>query len=165
MLGCLRFDVPPRIPAGRAIEKIDEACHRHRWPVYIAPGARRAAGAWEGWLGNPHRKNFLMPLEAESAQFAAGVGNWIVMQADDSLTVCPAADEQGRQVLPYYLLDLCKRRLCLEAASDSLVERVAEDLADWVDRCGGDGSLVRRSAGLLHHGLGSLDERRSVTKG
>ena len=120
----LQLDCPQATFSGNEVEHL----RHHRWPILLDTPVDTAVARW---LTDVQPRGLFVRPNWPMARVLGLRGTWIGIRSDRRLGSAPLTDHVAPRVLPFYLQDLCKRKLWLPNTGLPTVENVLQDLTEW----------------------------------
>jgi hypothetical protein len=150
MLGCVEVDLSHRTRNLPLLEAIRNAVLEQAWPTLIRFNERSRRIITPAWLKEPALRNTILPLDDYAALALGMHGGFVRMFSPESPKPVEGLLNLAARIIPEYLQDFCRRGQNLEPTGDHRLLDVLFDLAEWIERLGGDPGSVVAASTFLH---------------
>lgn len=142
-LGCPIYpDQEYQTNSRKMIARYQQQTERHGWPFFLDLGANPHLTCIEDWLVGSNVRQAIVPLPWGSARIM-GIRGWNILRCERKLGSMQTPQRTVSRILPGYLHHLCSNHLFVNNVSESHVENVVRDMANWFTiQCGGNGLAV-----------------------
>ncbi|MEI8373847.1 MAG: hypothetical protein WCJ35_13545 [Planctomycetota bacterium] len=145
LLGCIECRIPPSQKTQKVVEQLQSAFGQHCWPPVVTG---RVTPGLKKWLLESDPKNCIVPLDWHTACTAA-IGGWHIIRHEGTPQSLEALSAAAAKLIPAYFQDLAQRRFIYPITQRCWIKGLLKDMAEWFERCGGDGRAVRAATRVL----------------
>jgi hypothetical protein len=157
-MGCVDLDLRKRLRGEYVRDRLNDVCCRHDWPVVLNLFAGHPPRVTAQWAESPGPKNAILPLgEYATLSLATNPGFNLISSAEPAAPL-GALRGVAQKLIPAYFEDLCKRRLWIDRRTKTHPQDILHDMADWIQRAGGNPRPVIAAQNVLWVG-GKKPER------
>jgi hypothetical protein len=133
----------------KRLSRLGDQIGQHHWPYTLRLSKTPDLGSIESWLSGEAARQSILSMPWGAAR-ALGIRGWTVLRCERKLGSMQIPTHSAARVLPSYLADLCTRQLFIDNLSESHVENVIRDMANWFgDQCEGDSLAVLDALPML----------------
>jgi hypothetical protein len=151
-LGCPEYSLSVNKAGVDVVDSLKRVANRHRWPTILRISPSGKYQALSPWLNSMEDTNVVLDVTSITADALAVQTAWRFVHTESELTSANAFLENGPLLAAQWLVSICQRGLDLNSSAESLVRRVLDDLAVWVQERHGNGKVVKRALRLLDEG-------------
>ena len=129
---------------------ISTQCGAHDFPSVVDFGSNSRPEITTAWIDDPQLRRAILPLSTYAAISVGLHRGFVRIRSHEYPLPLGSLVSAAGWIIPAYLEDVCRRKKLIELrANQNEIIAVLHDMAEWLERCGGDPKAVLVGEKLL----------------